>query len=250
MFKEIFLRNGVAIATILVNLVAGFIHEFSDIKLTATQIAEINVALAPIIRAAQKYLERSSAKSATTGIPPAALVLVAVSALLWSSTASAEGLATIRLASKRVQIEHTQFDEKGEGDGTIFVETATVASLKTAPMFTLNLLVVDLEDRDAYRAGVEPGVCYGLHWSPLWYDGSGEDAFLSVGVCLEAGILNTGPDGDDAGQTAFAFTTLGVVQLLRWVNIGFGWQQRVALTNEGQDSGSPVFAFGVNLLTI
>lgn len=157
-----------------------------------------------------------------------------------AATVQEPGLFRIVVGEKVLQIDHEQFDENGEDTGFAYTETATLASAYFAPMVTVSVLRLDLKDRANYRAGVVPGVGYGFHWSPAWYDKAGDSPFLSAGVFLEGGLVL-----DKAGDNFAAFTVLPAVTLMRWFSVGLGWEQRFALTQDGKDDGSPILALGV-----
>lgn len=170
-------------------------------------------------------------------LPPALVMLVALGA---ASPAQAEDLARITVTSKATFAEHEQFDANGESLGFAQVTTGTTAETYFAPMVTVSMLRVNLKRRADYRAGVVPGVGYGFHWSPGWYDSKGDDPFLSVGVFLEGGLQLAGDDADYA-----VFTVLPAVTLLKWFSVGLGYERRIALTEGVDDDGAAVLALGI-----
>lgn len=179
-------------------------------------------------------------KPPTSTLPPLVALLVGA-ALLVPGLAQAEtDLARIVVTSKPTYVDNEQFDADGESLGFALVTTGTAAEAYFAPMVTVSLVRVNLKRRADYRAGVVPGVGYGFHWSPSWYDKSGDSPFLSAGVFLEGGLQLSGEGADFA-----VFTILPAVTILRWFSVGFGYERRISLTDGVKDDGAPILALGI-----
>lgn len=167
--------------------------------------------------------------------------IVAVVIVGGAAPAEAADLARIVLTEKVVEVDHEQFDpDTGDSLGYSLTHTSSVAEMYFAPMVSVRMLVVNLERRADYRAGVVPGVGYAFHYSPEWYDAEGDGPFLSLGVFLEGGLSI---DGD--GPNYATFMVLPAVTLLSWFSVGVGWEQRLALDEGVDDDGAAVLAIGI-----
>lgn len=172
-------------------------------------------------------------------IPPTILLV-----LFTCSTANAQvgDLTRIVVQQKVVDIEHEQFDENGESMGVGWVETSSVPSMYFATMVTVSVVRINLLRRDDYRAGAIPGVGYGFHWSPKWYNAKGDEPLLSIGVFLEGGLQVSG-DRDAANYAVF--TVLPAVTVMKWFSVGVGYEGRISLTPGVKDDGAPMLAIGI-----
>lgn len=136
--------------------------------------------------------------------------------------------------------------KRAVGTGTAAYE---VDELRIAPMVVLNAVSIPLDRRAQFEAGVDVGGCYGLHYSPAWWDEAEDDPFASVGVCFETGLVVGSTTGGPEGSTYLALQPGLAVSVMRWISVGVAWRYRLALTDDGKDNGSPVLTFGLTAAT-
>ncbi len=125
-----------------------------------------------------------------------------------------------------------------------------VSELRLAPMVIVNAIQVPLDRREEFRAGVDVGGCYAMHYAPAWWLGEfTETPFVSVGVCFESGLVVGQDTRGPEGTTFLSVGTTAVLSLMDWIAVGFGYNYRIALTDEGDDTGSPVLTLGLTAAT-
>ncbi len=123
--------------------------------------------------------------------------------------------------------------------------TATVAELRIAPAVIISAVTVPLTRRREFQAGVDVGGCYVLAYSPSWWDKTGDDPFMSLGPCVEFGLVVDGPADAPEGTNSFTVQAVGMLSVMEWFAAGVGYRHRLAL-GDGRDNGEWVLQFGLN----
>ncbi|NJO17732.1 MAG: hypothetical protein HC877_18960 [Thioploca sp.] len=124
--------------------------------------------------------------------------------------------------------------------------TSSVGKWYIAPSIATGVIAIDFGKRRQFEAGIDWSGCYGVFYSPEFWDKYGDSPILGLSLCIQGGIL-TNQSNDEAGSVHFAGTGTAVLTIARWILIGVGYRQRIALSEGGSDYGSVVAVLGLNL---
>jgi hypothetical protein len=150
-----------------------------------------------------------------------------------SGVARADGFLNVTLQKEAVR------HAPPEGVSADLGPVEVVKTLWLAPSVGLDVFSLDTTSKE-YRAGLIPGVGYGLKWKPSGWTLT--DAVLSLDLFVQANLLE--PD-DEAGSKFFAVDALPIVTVIDWVSVGFGPSVRLSLTDGIDDTTHWIFSFGV-----
>lgn len=91
-----------------------------------------------------------------------------------------------------------------------------------------------------YRAGVIPGVGYGLKYRPGFWTYT--PSIVALDIFAQASLVKaTGSVGSDH----FDVDLLPVVTLFDWISVGYGYRHQFATESGVKDSGGALFSIGI-----
>lgn len=114
-----------------------------------------------------------------------------------------------------------------------------------SPSISADFISIDL-DAKTYRAGVIPGVGYGVRFSPSWWTATA--SFLALDLFFSGAVQNN-PDPHASGPQFFAIDVLAVLTAVDAVGVGIGLRNLIPIDGHSEGTTHAILTFGLRTST-